>query len=316
MQRALQFSSRACAAWSRRSAAAQALSRWQGSQGNGKALCALTCGATAAALAFASQRRTTCETAPTRTEPTNFTGKTALVTGGANGLGLQIAKRLAAAGAKVVLVDLDAKGLETAVAELGADVAKGVPCDLRDVPGTKANLQAAGVVGTVDLLVNCAGIAVFKSFFEITPEVWDLTMDVNAKSMLFMSQLLAEGMVAHGGGAIVNISSQSSTVVVGPGHTCYSTSKAAVDHITRSTAINLAGKNVRCNAVCPTVARTALAVKIHGDEGLNKMAAKIPLQRICLPDDVADVVLFLLSDRASMVTGVTLPVDGGFLAAR
>merc|ERR1712217_460441 len=126
----------------------------------------------------------------------------------------------------------------------------------------------------------------------------------------------AEGMIARGGGAIVNISSQSSTVVVGPGHTCYSTSKAAVDHITRSTAINLAAKNVRCNAVCPTVVRTALAVNAHGEEGLKKMADKVPLQRICEPDDVADVVLFLLSDRARMVTGVTLPIDGGFLAAR
>merc|ERR1719502_1701082 len=131
--------------------------------------------------------------------------------------------------------------------------------------------------------------------------------------MLFLSQLVAEGMVSRGGGAIVNISSQSSTVVVGPRHTCYSTSKAAVDHITRSTAINLAAKNIRCNAVCPTVVRTDLAIKAHGEEGLAKMAAKIPLQRICQTDDVA---LFLLSDRASMVTGVTLPVDGGFLAAR
>merc|ERR1740121_875099 len=123
-------------------------------------------------------------------------------------------------------------------------------------------------------------------------------------------------MAARGGGAVVNISSQSSTVVVSERHLCYSVSKAAIDHVTRSAAICLAKDNVRVNAVNPTVVRTELSIQAHGEEGLARMAEKVPLQRICEPHHVADAVLFLLSDRASMITGVTLPVDGGFLAAR
>lgn len=284
-----------------------------------KGITALSCGAAVAVLTsgvcLERHKLSACEAAPIRSEPTNFNGQTALVTGAAGGIGLAIATRLIAAGAKVILVDRDAEALQKVAADLGGS-AIATPCDLRNLEATRAALQAAKVAGSVDLLVNCAGVAIFKPFFEVSQDVWDITMDVNARAMLFMTQLVAEGMVARGRGAIVNISSQSSSVVVGPGHLCYSTSKAAVDHITKATAVNLAANNVRCNAVNPTVVRTALAVQAHGEEGLQKMAAKIPLQRICQPDDVADVVLFLLSDRASMVTGVTLPVDGGFLAQR
>jgi len=294
--------------------------QWQGADGKGKGVRAIACGAVLAfAVAqgpFERPQYSTCEAVhPNRTEPTSFHGRTALVTGAASGIGLAIARRLHSAGATLVLVDRDGEMLKKVAEELGGGT-RAIACDLRNLEATQAALEDAGVTGSVDLLVNCAGVAIFKPFLEISQEIWDISMDVNARAMLFMSKFLADGMVARGGGAIVNVSSQSSTVVVGPGHTCYSASKAAVDHITKATAINLAAKNVRCNSVNPTVVRTALAVKAHGEEGLKKMAAKIPLQRICQPDDVADVVLFLLSDRASMVTGVTLPVDGGFLAAR
>merc|ERR1719230_713319 len=103
-------------------------------------------------------------------------------------------------------------------------------------------------------------------------------MDVNARATWFLTQPVAKGMVARGsGGSIVNISSQSSSVVVSDRHLAYSTSKAAVDHITRSTAIALAKHGVRVNAVNPTVVRTELAVKAHGEDGLARMAAKVPL---------------------------------------
>eukprot|EP00419_Tripos_fusus_P046626 CAMPEP_0172824276 /NCGR_PEP_ID=MMETSP1075-20121228/17903_1 /TAXON_ID=2916 /ORGANISM="Ceratium fusus, Strain PA161109" /LENGTH=319 /DNA_ID=CAMNT_0013665535 /DNA_START=29 /DNA_END=988 /DNA_ORIENTATION=+ len=304
----------------RRSWAAVVLPRWQFAGEGDKSRLALAC-VTAVGLGLVSEgpwgqhRKSSCEIAPVRSEPTDFNGKTAVVTGAASGIGLQVARRLVVEGAHVVLVDRDAKSLEQAALEMGG-TAQAVPCDLRDLDGTGKALEAAGIVGKVDMLVNCAGVAIMEPFFEITQNAWDTTMDVNVRAMLFMSKLLAKGMVSRGGGTIVNISSQSSTVVVGPNHTCYSASKATVDHITQSIAINLAADNVRCNAVNPTVVRTNLAVKAHGEEGLAKMAKKIPLQRICQPDNVADAVLFLLSDRASMITGVSLPVDGGFLAAR
>merc|ERR1712039_504035 len=123
----------------------------------------------------------------------------------------------------------------------------------------------------------------------------DKTMDINARATWFLSQQMANGMMARGGGAIVNMSSQSSSVVVSDRHLAYSTSKAAVDHITRSTAIALAKHGVRVNAVNPTVVRTELAVKAHGEDGLARMAAKVPLGRICEPNHVADADLRLSS---------------------
>jgi NAD(P)-dependent dehydrogenase (short-subunit alcohol dehydrogenase family) len=212
----------------------------------------------------------------------------------------------------VAAVDRDSAALEALRQELPDKV---IPftCDLQDLEALK---KTAEQVGAVDFLVNVAGIAIFQQFFDGTPEVWDKTMDINARATWFLSQQMANGMMARGGGAIVNMSSQSSSVVVSDRHLAYSTSKAAVDHITRSTAIALAKHGVRVNAVNPTVVRTELAVKAHGEDGLARMAAKVPLGRICEPNHVADVVLFLLSDRAAMITGVTLPVDGGFLAAR
>jgi len=176
--------------------------------------------------------------------------------------------------------------------------------------------EKMGCADEVDLLVNCAGVAIFQEFAAVTEDVWDMTMEVNAKAVFFLSQYFAKGMAKKGSGSIVNISSQSSGIVVSTKHHCYSTSKAAVDHITRLSAISLAKSNIRVNAVNPTVVRTELAIKAHGEEGLKKMAAKIPLGKICECDDVADAVLFLLSDKASMITGVTLPVDGGFIASR
>mmetsp|Transcript_59736 Transcript_59736/g.94250 ORF Transcript_59736/g.94250 Transcript_59736/m.94250 type:complete len:180 (-) Transcript_59736:45-584(-) len=170
--------------------------------------------------------------------------------------------------------------------------------------------------GQVDMLVNAAGIAVFETFGEQTLEVWDKTMDINARPVWFLTQEIGKGMADRGFGSIVNISSQSSSIVVSDKHLAYSTSKAAVDHITRMSSYALAKSNVRVNAVNPTVVRTELAVKAHGEEGLKKMAAKVPLGRVCEPQDVADAVLYLLSDRASMITGVTLPVDGGFVISR
>jgi len=209
-------------------------------------------------------------------------------------------------------VDRDATALETLREEL-PDKVTPFACDLQDLDALK---QTAEQIGSVDFLVNVAGVAIFQQFFDGTPEVWDKTMDINARATWFLCQQVARGMVTRGGGSIVNISSQSSSVVVSDRHLAYSTSKAAVDHITRSAAIALAKHNVRVNAVNPTVVRTELAVNAHGEEGLARMAAKVPLGKICQPNDVADTVLFLLSDRAAMITGVTLPVDGGFLAAR
>jgi len=271
------------------------------------------------ALAATSEAHAATQSKPdsaTKEAPsTEFQGKVALVTGAAKGMGREISRRLIESGARVILVDLDEKSLQENVAAMGPR-ASYVACDLRKLDEARAMFEKMGCADEVDLLVNCAGVAIFQEFAAVTEDVWDMTMEVNAKAVFFLSQYFAKGMAKKGSGSIVNISSQSSGIVVSTKHHCYSTSKAAVDHITRLSAISLAKSNIRVNAVNPTVVRTELAIKAHGEEGLKKMAAKIPLGKICECDDVADAVLFLLSDKASMITGVTLPVDGGFIASR
>lgn len=241
----------------------------------------------------------------------DFSGSTALVTGAASGIGRAIAVCLAGYGASIKAVDRNAADLQKLAQEVPSCTP--VVCDLSDITALKTMTSE---IGQVDMLVNAAGIAVFQTWGEQTPEIWDSTMDINARAVWFLSHELGKGMAERGFGGIVNISSQSSSVVVSDKHLAYSTSKAAVDHITRMSAYALAKSNVRVNAVNPTVVRTELAIKAHGEEGLKKMAAKVPLGRICEPQDVADAVVFLLSDRARMITGVTLPVDGGFVSSR
>lgn len=240
----------------------------------------------------------------------SFTGKVAVVTGASRGIGREITSQLANHGAQVFAVDRDMAMLTTHEQEAGC---KPLVCDLSDA---KQISDLINNVGAVDMLVNCAGIAKFEEFLEAKLETWDVTMDINARAIFLLIQGLSKGMKERGGGAVVNISSQSSSVVVSTKHLCYSTSKAAVDHITRNSAIALASSGIRVNAVNPTVVSTELAIQAHGVEGLKKMAAKVPLGSVCTPSDVANAVLFLLSDHARMITGVTLPVDGGFVASR
>lgn len=241
----------------------------------------------------------------------DFAGRVALVTGAASGIGRCIALCIARHGAKVLAVDRNEADLKRLEEEM--PLCTPFPCDLSDVPAMRSMIAEAG---RIDMLVNAAGIAVFETFGEQTLEVWDKTMDINARPVWFLTQEIGKGMAERGSGSIVNISSQSSSVVVSDKHLAYSTSKAAVDHITRMASYALAKSNVRVNAVNPTVVRTELAIKAHGEEGLKKMAAKVPLGRVCEPQDVADTVLYLLSDRASMITGVMLPIDGGFVVSR
>eukprot|EP00930_Biecheleria_cincta_P042958 TRINITY_DN29554_c0_g1_i1.p1 TRINITY_DN29554_c0_g1~~TRINITY_DN29554_c0_g1_i1.p1 ORF type:complete len:599 (-),score=103.97 TRINITY_DN29554_c0_g1_i1:399-2195(-) len=266
-------------------------------------------GADPASLVDALKGRT-----PTCQQPSfelSFAGQTALVTGAGNGIGRRIAVRLAELGAKVWAMDRDEGALKAL--KQAEPLCIPVCGDLGDLDALK---HVVAKVGSVDLLVNAGGILKLQQFGEQDAGVWDATMDINARACWFLIQECSKSMALQRKGAIVNISSQSSSVAVSDKHLIYSTSKAAVDHITRMSAYALAKSNVRVNAVNPTVVRTELAIKGHGEEGLKKMAEKVPLGRICEPDDVADTVLYLLSDRARMITGVTLPVDGGFVISR
>ncbi|XP_030061043.1 L-xylulose reductase [Microcaecilia unicolor] len=240
----------------------------------------------------------------------SFTGLRALVTGAGKGIGRETVKALRRAGARVVGLSRTKSDLDSLARECpGIEV---ICVDLADWNATETALQAVGVV---DLLVNNAGVAVLQPFLEITKEAVDTSFDVNVKSVLHVSQVVAQQMIARKApGAIVNISSQASQCAL-QNHAVYCATKGALDILTKVMALELGPQKIRVNAVNPTVVMTDMGrVGWSDPQKAGPMLNRIPLGRFAEVDDVVNAVLFLLSDRSAMITGVTLPVDGGFLA--
>jgi NAD(P)-dependent dehydrogenase (short-subunit alcohol dehydrogenase family) len=240
-----------------------------------------------------------------------FAGKRALVTGAGKGIGREIALLLAGSGATVVAVSRTEDDLASLQREIDCEA---IVADLADVEEARA---AARRAGPVDLLVNNAGVSIPQPFLETTVEAFDRTIAVNLRAALVIAQVVAARMIERGrGGAIVNISSQASMVGLAD-HAAYCASKGALDQLTRVMALELGPHRIRVNAVNPTVTLTPMGQMAWGDPAKSDpMKAKIPLRRFAAPIEVAQAVAFLLSDEAAMIHGVTLPVDGGFLATR
>jgi L-xylulose reductase len=238
----------------------------------------------------------------------HFDGKRALVTGAGKGIGREIVKVLAECGAQVVAISRTQSDLDSLKAEVGCEV---IQADIGDADAARVAAEAAG---DIDLLVNNAGIARIQPFLEVTVDAFDETIAVNLRSALIISQVVARRLIARGKeGAIVNLSSQASQAAI-KDHASYGTSKAGLDHLTRIMALELGPHNIRVNAINPTVILTPMGEKVWGDPAKgDPMRAKIPLGRFGRPIHVAEAVAFLLSDQASMIHGVTLPVDGGYL---
>lgn len=184
-----------------------------------------------------------------------------------------------------------------------------------DLSNIQAAVKQIESVGPVDLLVNNAGVGVLSSFLEVTEESYDRVMNVNLKAVLFISQTIARGMAERGrGGAIVNVSSQASQAAL-QDHAVYCASKGGLDQLSRVMALELGPHKIRVNCVNPTVVMTAMGKLGWSDpKKAGPMLSKIPLGRFAEVEDVVHAILFLLSDKASMINGVMLPVDGGFLA--
>jgi NAD(P)-dependent dehydrogenase (short-subunit alcohol dehydrogenase family) len=245
--------------------------------------------------------------------PQRLIGRTAIVTGASRGIGLAIAERLVAEGARVVVTARKQEALDEAVAQLGgADVALGVAGNAGDVEHqADVVAQAVGTFGSVDLLVNNTGInPAYGPLMGLDLDVARKIVDVNCVAALSWAQHVYRAWMSEHGGSIVNVASVAG-LRPAPGIAFYGASKAMLIHLTEELAVEL-GPNIRVNAVAPAVVKTKFASALYeGKE--EQVAAPYPLKRLGEPEDIGSVVAFLLSDDAAWMTGQTLTVDGGVL---
>jgi 3-oxoacyl-[acyl-carrier protein] reductase len=246
----------------------------------------------------------------------DFTGKVALVTGGGNGIGAATCRAFAAAGARVAVLDRDAAAAEAVAAEIkgrnGAAAAHAI--DVADRAAfTAVAASIAEAAGGIDILVNGAGTTVRRMIAEMSPEDWDRVIAVNLTGAFNGIQAVLPHMRSRGGGTIVNVASIAGQRISFGGTANYSASKAGLLGLTRHAAYELAPDHIRVNAVCPGPTATGFGGAVPTDESKAVRARKIPLGRMCEPEDIADPILFLAGHAARMITGVALTVDGGVL---
>lgn len=233
-----------------------------------------------------------------------------MVTGAGQGIGRDIVKALVKCDATVVAVSRTKSSLESLQKECPS--IETICVDLSKWNDVKIALSE---IGDIDLLVNNAGLAILEPLEDVTEEHINQSFDINVKALIQLSQLVAKNLTARNKpGSIVNLSSQASKAGL-QDHTVYCATKGAVDAFTRAAALELGPRRIRVNCVNPTVILTAMGKLGWSDPAkAEPMLQKIPLRRFGEVHEVVDAVLFLLSDKASMITGTCLDVDGGYLA--
>ncbi|HZA73536.1 MAG TPA: SDR family oxidoreductase [Propionibacteriaceae bacterium] len=240
----------------------------------------------------------------------------ALVTGAASGIGRGVAVGLAEAGADVVCVDLPGPGLDDVVGEIRKRQRKALalPADVTDAASLAGVVQRTEAeLGPLTLAVNSAGIANAAPAEEMDLVQWQRVIDVNLTGVFLSCQAEARAMLGHGRGAIVNIASMSGTIVNrGLRQAHYNASKAAVAHLTKSLAMEWAGRGVRVNAISPGYTATPMNSRPEVADQVRQFEGDTPLGRMASVDELVGPTVFLLSDAASFCTGVDLLVDGGF----
>jgi NAD(P)-dependent dehydrogenase (short-subunit alcohol dehydrogenase family) len=243
----------------------------------------------------------------------DLSGKLAVITGAGRGIGEACALGLARAGADLVLVSRSRDELAQVAgrAEAIGRGAKVAPCDVTSAEEVRAVAEEAG---RVDILVNSAGTNVPEPFLDVAEGTFDALLAVNLKGTFLMSQAIGRSMAARGDGSIVNVSSQMGHVG-GPNRSAYCASKHGVEGLTKAVALELAPRGVRVNAVAPTYIETPMSSAFLADPQFRaETVGRIPLGRVGSVDDVVGAVVFLASPAASLVTGASLLVDGGYTA--
>ncbi|MBN1836287.1 MAG: SDR family oxidoreductase [Spirochaetales bacterium] len=244
-----------------------------------------------------------------------FKEKVAVVTGGAGGIGTATAGRLLGGGAQVILADIDEAAGSRKVQELQSEGGRVefVRLDVSDVGAIRDRLAAVvSRHGRIDILVNAAGIDSLTSVPDITPEEWDRLLAVNLRSTFFCSQEALKSMCPRGCGKIVNLASAAGKIggVAVGAH--YSASKAAIICLTKSLALYAAPYRVNVNCVCPGPTATRMT-DAWGEKINTAFADRIPFKRYGTPEEVAEAICFLASDRAGYITGETMDVNGGLV---
>ena len=244
-------------------------------------------------------------------------GKKALITGASKGIGTELCRVLSEAGADIVAVARDEAGLAEAQAAVEA---RGRRCltlvaDLSEPEAPEhVAREALAAWGTIDVLVNNAGVSVPKLLVDQTIAEWDLIQAVNLRAPWLLARTLAPAMMAQKAGKIVNVSSQTSSVALIE-HGAYAASKNGLNGLTKAMTAEWAAHNIQCNAVCPTVTMTPMGTQVWGDPAkLGPMVAKIPAGRVAQPVEVCDVILFLCATASDMINGQEIFVDGGYTA--
>ena len=245
------------------------------------------------------------------TDRYHLDGRSALITGAGRGIGAATARELAGLGARVIVTDLELAAAREVAEDLTAAEARAL--DITD----EASLAAAfAALDGLDILVANAGIGARMPAEEMPVETWNKVLAMNLTGTFQCCQAAAKLMFAGGGGAIVMVGSIMG--LVGGGlypNAAYQTSKGGLVNMTRTLALEWAGRGIRVNAVAPTFARTSLTTQLLSDQAMAKtIIDNTPLGRLVEPEEVAAAIAFLASDAATMITGVTLPVDGGWTA--
>lgn len=245
---------------------------------------------------------------PTNNSAGRLAGKRVLITAAAQGIGRATADAMAREGAYVIATDINIEPLKDFT---GGEV---LPIDVTNVEVVTA---LAAQIDPPDVLFNCAGFVHHGTILDCKEDDWDFSMDINVRGAYRMVRAFLPGMIAKGGGSIINMSSVASSVIGVPNRFVYGVTKAAIIGLTRSIAADFVGQGVRCNAICPgTVETPSLDGRMRAqgnyDEARAAFIARQPMGRIGRPDEIAELAIYLASDAAGFMNGSIVTIDGGW----